>query len=346
MGKIYEDLGQKQATAKVRQAEAELSKLDSAYAELAADAALTAGSFAPPPFGTAADVASLLKSVAKGDVGGALLDVVGFIPIVDIVAKGGVRGAKIAAKMDDVAQAINTAKTAIARQKSLLAAKTMSHLDEALKATGDLYNVRKAAARQYWDKVIAANRKKLDDELANCAVKKCPKRKVDALKARKGEANPGRLPSSDKGKWVDPKTGKPVPPGTGNYVPDPEKNPSLHAALKKYGKENEGIPFKDGQPDFSHFGPKGPDGKPVQVQIDMKGTDKDFTSARDAAKQKYGEWSKSKNEMNTTWHHEPDGVTMTLVDRDIHTAMRKADGTANAGTPHVGGDSMWGKPEF
>ncbi|HEX5752999.1 MAG TPA: HNH endonuclease [Archangium sp.] len=346
MGKVYQELGQKHAADKVRQAEAELGKLDAAYAELAADAALTAGSFAPPPFGTAADIASLAKSVAKGDVGGALLDIVGFIPVVDIVAKGGIRGTKIAAKMDDVAQAISAAKTALARQKSLLAAKTMSHLDEALKATGDLYNIRKAAARQYWDKVVAANRKKVDDELAKCAVKKCPKKKVDALNARKGEANPGRLPSSDKGKWVDPKTGKPVPPGTGNYVPDPEKNPSLHAALKKYGKENEGIPFKDGHPDFTSFAQKGPDGKPVRVEIDMKGNDTDFSSARAAAQKKYGAWDKGKNEKNVTWHHEPDGVTMTLIDRDIHTAMRKADGTANSGTPHVGGDSMWGNPEF
>jgi len=76
------------ALAKIQKAEKELQQLETAYKELAADASLTAASMAPPPFGTAADVVSIGRSLWKGDWGGALLDVVGIIPIVGDAIKG------------------------------------------------------------------------------------------------------------------------------------------------------------------------------------------------------------------------------------------------------------------
>ncbi len=106
-----------------------------------------------------------------------------------------------------------------------------------------------------------------------------------------------------------------MPPGTGHYVPDPEKNPSLHAALKKFGKEGEGIPFKNGHPDFSAFVKRDANGKPIRVEIEMSGSPTDFTNARQAARDKFGDWSKGKDELGHTWHHEPDGVTMSLIDK-------------------------------
>ncbi len=76
------------AQARIQKAEKELQQLEMAYAELAADASLTAVSMAPPPFGTAADIVSLGRSLWKGDWGGALLDVVGIIPLVGDGIKG------------------------------------------------------------------------------------------------------------------------------------------------------------------------------------------------------------------------------------------------------------------
>ena len=90
------------ARAGVKQAEKELDQLDAAYAEMAADAALTAGSMAPPPFGTVADVVSIGKSLWTGDWGRALLDVVGLLPLPGDAIKGAGKGAKIANKMTEV----------------------------------------------------------------------------------------------------------------------------------------------------------------------------------------------------------------------------------------------------
>jgi len=106
--------------AKIKQAEKELKQLEEQYKELAADAALTAASFAPPPFGTAADVVSIGKSLWSGDWGGALLDAVGLIPVVGDTIKGATKGTKIAAKMDEVADAIKVARAKLARKKDNL----------------------------------------------------------------------------------------------------------------------------------------------------------------------------------------------------------------------------------
>jgi len=88
--------------AKIQKAEKELAQLEGVYAELATDASLTAASMAPPPAGTVADVVSIGRSLWKGDWGGALLDVVGIIPIVGDGIKGVTKGTKIANKMKDV----------------------------------------------------------------------------------------------------------------------------------------------------------------------------------------------------------------------------------------------------
>jgi hypothetical protein len=104
----------------ITKAEKELKQLEDKYKELAADAALTAASFAPPPFGTAADVVSIGKSLWSGDWGGALLDVVGLIPIVGDTIKGATKGTKIAAKMDEVQDAIKAARETLTKKKNNL----------------------------------------------------------------------------------------------------------------------------------------------------------------------------------------------------------------------------------
>ncbi len=57
-----------------------LRDISQKYGEFALDAGLAAGGALPPPFGTAADFASLGRSLSKGDWWGAMFDVVGFVP--------------------------------------------------------------------------------------------------------------------------------------------------------------------------------------------------------------------------------------------------------------------------
>lgn len=97
-----------------------MGQLDKVYQDIAADATLTAASMAPPPFGTAADVVSIGRSLWTGDWGGALLDTVGLIPVVGDGIKGVGKGTKIAAKLDKVADAIKAAKAVLARKKAAL----------------------------------------------------------------------------------------------------------------------------------------------------------------------------------------------------------------------------------
>ncbi|EHD21393.1 MULTISPECIES: HNH endonuclease [Brenneria] len=189
------------------------------------------------------------------------------------------------------------------------------------------------------------------NELGKCKTEECKKLAREKFENDKS-MDAGRLPSSEKGSWVGP-DGKPCPPGTGMYKPDPEKNKSLYEAVKRHGKE--GVPFKDGHPDFSGFPPikdgkpiADASGKPYQVEIEMSSSrTRDFAASRSAYGEKYGEKFNMEYERVGTWHHEPDGVNMTLVDKKVHTAFDDKElGRPNGGTPHPGGDSMWRSGDF
>ena len=132
---------------KIVKAEKELKQLEEQYKGLAADASLTAASFAPPPWGTAADVVSIGKSLWSGDWGGALLDTVGLIPVVGDAVKGATKGTKIAAKMDEVADAIKVARAKLTQMKD------------------NLINGSKK------------NKKELDDAINGCSTKNCANKK-------------------------------------------------------------------------------------------------------------------------------------------------------------------------
>ncbi|MCL2892051.1 HNH endonuclease [Brenneria tiliae] len=301
-------------------------EMESQYSELIIDGGLAAAGAAPPPFGTAADVASLGRSLFKGDWSGAALDVLGLIPIAGDAAKAG----KIAAKVEKVTEALSKAKAALNTK---------------------VFAATRKNAKKYWNELIARRKKeKLDSELGKCKTEECKKLAREKFENDKS-MDPGRLPSSDKGKWVD-KDGNPCPPGTGKYMPDPEKNPSLYDAVQRHGKD--GIPFKDGHPDFSGFPPLkegkaiGENGKPYQVEIDMSGNSKlDIASSKVAYTEKFGSKMSFQDEKLGTWHHESDGVTMSFIDKDIHTAYKiKETGKANGGTPHIGGDSMWRSEDY
>ncbi|NOZ54347.1 MAG: hypothetical protein GXP08_14655 [Gammaproteobacteria bacterium] len=106
-------LGGAPDAATLKQAEQELQQLETAHAALAADAGLAAAGALPPPWGTAADVVSLGKSLWRGDWGGALLDVVGFIPL----AGDAIKGTKIAARLKELKDKLKVARSKLARVK-------------------------------------------------------------------------------------------------------------------------------------------------------------------------------------------------------------------------------------
>ncbi len=107
--------------AEIKEAEGQLSRLNFKLDELSADAALMAGGMLPPPFGTAADVVSLAKSVATGDWGGALWDLVGFIPIAGDAAKAAIKGTKAAEKLRAIKKAVDKASGVVRKKKEELA---------------------------------------------------------------------------------------------------------------------------------------------------------------------------------------------------------------------------------
>jgi hypothetical protein len=297
------------ARAKVKQAEEDLYQLDSAYAEIAADAALMAGSMAPPPFGTAADVVSIGKSLWTRDWGGALLDVVGLIPVAGDAIKGVGKGTKIANKMKQVEKALKAARAALVRQRKAL-------------ILG-----RKRAAMKYWADIRKKGKAAYGKAIKKCSTQSCP----EELVTKKGPQYQYAPKSGRTGSWAEQR-------GDGYWIPT--KGSDLDKALKKYNKTHktkfDRVHYKDGFPDYDNFIYKTPDGTLAKVEIPQMGGEKDFAVADKAMRELLGnpKWKKPKG---YTWHHEPDGVTMKLVPEDIHGFPE---------TPHSGGTSLSTQPDF
>ncbi|MCU0800614.1 MAG: HNH endonuclease [Rhodobacteraceae bacterium] len=154
-----------------RSAYKELADLNKKYGEIATDTGLAAAGALPPPFGTAADVASLGRSLWKGDWGGALMDAVGIIPIVGDAAKAG----KIANKLNDLRKSMDVAATTLGKS---------------------LQNT-KAAAKKYWADMVKANKADYDKAIKNCKTKACRDSKA-ALKGPQYGYTPTDGPN---GKW-------------------------------------------------------------------------------------------------------------------------------------------------
>lgn len=121
--------------------------MGSKYGELAADAALAAGGALPPPAGTAVDIVSLGKSLITQDWGGALFDVIGFVPLVGDAAKA----TKIGNKLNDIRKALDVARTAMSRQ----------------------FQRTREIALKYWDDLAQARRADYDKAIKSCTTKKC-----------------------------------------------------------------------------------------------------------------------------------------------------------------------------
>ena len=314
MGSIHSQT-QVPNTAEVRNAQARVDEWQTQAAAIAEEAVLLAASSSPVG-GQVADVYSMGKNISSGNYLWAIVDGIGLIPAVGDAIKGAAKGTKIARAATRAAKGLQAAKAALSRARQMAR--------------------KKAAAKAYWSQV-KAKRKKILDKYKGCKDAKCAAARDKELR----EASK-RLPKSN-GKWVD-KNGNPVPAGSGYWKPEPGS--SLDKALAKHQQPVLGVPFKDGRPDFTGFPPASQKGTLHQVQIDMAGnSSSDITAAQNALIAKGGPNTKGSRK-DGTWHHESDGVTMSYVDKDVHTAYQHPDGNKNSGTPHVGGDSMMRDPEF
>lgn len=168
--------------AKVRTAWDELGQLSSKYGELALDAGLAAGGALPPPFGTAVDVVSLGKSIFTGDWGGALLDLVGFVPLIGDGAKAG----KIVNRLNDLRRSIDVASSGLKRS----------------------FQRTKEIARKYWDDIAKKNRAAYEEAIKKCTTKEC--RQQAALS--KGPQYKNTPKDGPNGRWEGER-------GDGTWVP-------------------------------------------------------------------------------------------------------------------------------
>ena len=315
---------------RVNNAQAELDTLNSQLAELGTDAALTACS-AVPGAGIACDFASLGVSVSRGDWLGAALDLVGFVPVVGDGIKAGVRGGKILKNMDDVRRALGVAQDTVNAAWRVVN-RGVGAMRSAARSAGQLTALRRQAATRYWRLQRQRQRRKLQREFANCNLAACRRRKQQEIaELQRNPYGAGRLPEAGPGKgaWQGQ-------PGHGTFIP--EEGTPMADAIAKYNADNntnlQGVKFEQGFPDFSDY-------KTAEVEIpNMRGDYVDgrrsnpndlgdFGQARQAmADRNGGRWTSSMEE-GLTWHHNQDGVTMQLVDQDVHAAVA-----------HTGGGSM------
>lgn len=194
-----------------RSAFGELQQVSAKYGELATDAALAGGGALPPPFGTAADIGSLGRSLWKQDWGGALFDVVGFVPLIGDAAKG----TRIANKLNDLRRSLDVAKAAVGR---------------------NLTKTKQVAAK-YWDDIAKRNRQAYEDAIKACKDKACR----DGKASLKGPQYRNTPVDGPNGKWVgergdsvwQPSNGRP-PVAYKNGFPDysPYSKGNVDIAMK------------------------------------------------------------------------------------------------------------------
>lgn len=230
-------------------------------------------------------------------------------------AKTTVRGARIARAAARVGRRLDAAKDALTRVR--------------------LFARRRAAATRYW-RGVRGRRNEIMQKYRNCRDAWCAARRDAELRGV------SRLPATG-GRWVDAR-GNPMPVGSGYWKPDP--GTSLDRALANHPNGSRSVPFRDGKPDFSGFPAPSTRGRSNTVEIEMSGNS--AQDVRTAAREYRGRTGieTTGRRSDGTWHHEPDGVTTTYVDRRVHTAYRDANGAANSGTPHAGGDSMTRDPRY
>ncbi len=217
-----------------RSAFSQMQQLNAKYGELATDAGLAAGGALPPPFGTAVDVASLGRSLWKGDWGGALIDVVGFAPLIG----DGAKAAKVANRLNDLRRSLDVAKSALQRN----------------------LNLTKTTAAKYWDDIAKRNRAAYEKAIEGCATKACR----DAKASLKGPQYSNTPKDGPNGKWVGERGDSVWQPSNGgppieykNGFPDysPHSQGNIDIAMKgnettDFTAATRGMRDKLGDPDW------------------------------------------------------------------------------------------------
>ena len=291
-----------------------------------------------PP--TSKDVAAAEAKVAKAkqdlalEIAQIAADTAGIVdptPISDgvsaaiSVARGDWWGAALS-----VVSMVPYAGDAIAKPiKAVRASKAVARLKRALEAAV-------SARRQIEAAAVAARRKAASAiQRARAASAKGTSAGKNCVAKSCGPSPFGtQLPADKNSVWAGSK-------GDSAWTPSPD-NPDAAAILAATGGKP--IPFKNGFPDFTDFAVKH-NGKPVSVDIDMKGYQKittkdgrtmtaspDFAAANRAMKEIDPDW---RQPPNTTWHHHENGTSMVLVPTDINNKV-----------PHTGGGSIVGDADF
>lgn len=286
----------------VRAAQSNVSKWTDQLADLSMQAAELAASNIPV-VGTALDAKSFWSNWKAGSYGGMFVDAIGMVPGFGDGAKSAIRGTRLAR----------------AGQKAL------SQFTEAKKS---LDVARKAAAARLYRKMQKMTPfEKYKEALRKCNSEACKRKAREQYKKDRY----ARLPQN--GTWKGT-------PGDSMFVPN--KDSELGKYMSQKYPDQQGINFKNGEPDFSPFAKE-------QVYIPNMGERKggadvptDFTQARQAMRDKNnGNWNPAVDERGLTWHHVGDGSTMQLVDSKIHNTATNGGGVA-----HSGGNSMTTDPEY
>ncbi|SFA62709.1 A nuclease of the HNH/ENDO VII superfamily with conserved WHH [Paracoccus halophilus] len=294
------------------------SRLDDAsrvWVDVGIEAGLLVASSSPVG-GQVADGISLARNVAAGNYVDAIVDGVGFVPVLGDLFKGFFRGRKIKRAVEAADKALDAARSGLKRAQEIAR--------------------RRIASTRYWD-AIKRRRDEILKKYESCSKAPCRKQRDDELRAMYRE-NGVNLPAESTGTWKNA-DGTPAPLGEGIFVPDPNDpvGAKLADSLEYHGVN--GVPYSNGQPDLSGFPPPGaagPDGKVWSVDIEQSlsgSRDLDKRASWAAWREQYG--ADFSDPYDGHWHHSGNGSTMQYVDQDIHSALS-----------HTGDASINQTPEF
>jgi hypothetical protein len=156
--------------AETRTAFTQLQDLNQRYGDLLIDCGLAAGGLAPPPWGTYADVLSLGRSWTNGTWGDVFFDVIGFVPVLDLV-----KGARTGLKVNDIRRGVDAANTAMGR----------------------VFQSTKQAAAKYWDDVMASRKAAYDEAVRACGTNKACRDSKAPMKGPQYAQTP-----TNNGRWA------------------------------------------------------------------------------------------------------------------------------------------------
>ncbi|MFC6588657.1 HNH endonuclease [Sulfitobacter pacificus] len=302
-------------TPDVRAAQTRLDAAQAEWVDAGVEAGLLVASLSPVG-GQVADGISLARNVAGGNYGAAIVDGIGFVPVLGDVFKGWFRGGRVARRVQQAEELLSAGRRQFQRVSEIARRKAAS-------------GVLRRRMQQRRDNIMR--------KYEGCQDEVC--RAARDAELRDMYSQHGRnLPAESTGSFRNP-DGSPAPPGEGTFIPNPNDRTGgdLADALDEHGAS--GIPYSNGQPDLSGFPPRGsagPDGNAWSVEIEQS-----LTGERGADRNaSWGTWRDQYGDTHRDpsgghWHHSGDGATMQYVDADIHGALS-----------HSGDASINQSPEF